>query len=184
MAAPSEQDMVAQANTIARQFAQHYYQTFDSNPPALAALYVSPPHPLHLVLLRARGIACPHLSAQQPNSFFCLEGKPHFGSQDIHLSCAVAHASFLAAHTRATQGFQEFFFTSDGAPAASSSAKACNPGLDPIQIRRSDILQSYWFLVRPLGPNFLRYATNSQLSQFSFQFMVFIFGHKKEERRF
>ena len=43
MAAPSEQDMVAQANTIARQFAQHYYQTFDSNPPALAALYVSPP---------------------------------------------------------------------------------------------------------------------------------------------
>jgi hypothetical protein len=34
--------------------------------------------------------------------------------------------------------------------------------LDPIQIRRSDILQSYWFLVRPLGPNFLRYATNTQ----------------------
>ena len=34
--------MVAQANGIARQFAQHYYQTFDTNPPALAALYVSP----------------------------------------------------------------------------------------------------------------------------------------------
>ncbi len=56
--------------------------------------------------------------------------------------------------------------------------------LDPIQIRRSDILQSYWFLVRPLGPNFLRYATNTQLSQFSVQFMVFIFGHIKEERPF
>ncbi len=56
--------------------------------------------------------------------------------------------------------------------------------LDPIQIRRSDILQSYWFLVRPLGPNFLRYATKFQVSQFSVQFMVFIFGHMKEERRF
>ncbi len=41
--AASWQDMVTQANAIARQFAQHYYQTFDSNPPALAALYVSLP---------------------------------------------------------------------------------------------------------------------------------------------
>ena len=57
-------------------------------------------------------------------------------------------------------------------------------GLVPIQIRRSDILQSYWFSVRPLGPHFLRYATNTQLSQFSVQFMVFIFGHIKEERPF
>ena len=37
----------------------------------------------------------------------------------------------------------------------------CRSGLVPIQIRRSDILQSYWFSVRPLGPNFLRYATNT-----------------------
>jgi hypothetical protein len=57
-------------------------------------------------------------------------------------------------------------------------------GLDHIQIRRSDILQSYWFLVRPLGPNFLRYATNIQLSQYSVQFMLCIFGHIKEERHF
>jgi hypothetical protein len=39
--AGSWQDMVTQATAIARQFAQHYYQTFDTNPPALAALYVS-----------------------------------------------------------------------------------------------------------------------------------------------
>jgi hypothetical protein len=46
MAQPSWQDMVAQANQIARQFAQHYYQTFDTNPPALAALYVRLLHSL------------------------------------------------------------------------------------------------------------------------------------------
>ena len=45
-------------------------------------------------------------------------------------------------------------------------------GLDPIQIRRSDIFQSYWFLVRPLGPNFLRYAKtlNCRNSPFSLWF--------------
>ena len=57
-------------------------------------------------------------------------------------------------------------------------------GLDPIQIRRSDIFQNYCFSVRPLGPNFLRYATKIQLSQYFIQFMLFIFGHTKEERRF